>query len=155
MDLYLLRHADANTEAATDDARKLSEKGIGQAEKVARFCKDNRLSPELVLSSPVRRAHETAQIVSEGLGVELITVRWAACGMQQEKALEELRSFVRFESVILVGHEPDFSQLAAHLLGLRDSEQFRIRKASLTLLEIGAFAPGGARLQWSIPCRYM
>jgi phosphohistidine phosphatase len=155
MDLFLLRHADANTEAATDDARKLSDKGIGQAGKVTRFCKDNRLAPELILSSPIRRAQETAQILADDLGIELITVRWAACGMHPASAIEELRSYVRFESVMLVGHEPDFSLLAAHLLGLRDAEQLRIRKASLTLLEIGALAPGGARLQWSIPCRYM
>lgn len=155
MDLLLLRHADANTEAATDDARKLSEKGEGQAKKVARFIEENQLEPNLVLASPVRRARETAEIVAGQLGVELIIVPWAACGMHPETALAELRAYTKFDRVILVGHEPDFSQFAAHLLGLRDAAQIRIRKASLTFIEIAAFAPGAARLCWAVPCRYM
>jgi phosphohistidine phosphatase len=155
MDLLLLRHADANTDAASDDARRLSEKGEGQAKKVARFIEANELELGLILSSPVRRAHETAQIVAEHLGVELITVRWAACGMTPETAIDELRAYAKFDRVVLVGHEPDFSQLAAHVLGLRDPAQLRIRKASLTFLELTAFAPGAARLQWSVPCRFM
>jgi phosphohistidine phosphatase len=155
MELFLLRHADANTEAASDDARRLSEKGITQAKKVARFCEAHGLRPELVLSSPIRRAHETACIVAEHLGSEFMTVRWAACGMHPETALDELRALVSFCSVMLVGHQPDFSQLAAHLLGLPDSDQIRIRKASLTCIEMPALSPGNARLQWSIPCRLM
>jgi phosphohistidine phosphatase len=155
MDLLLLRHADANTEAATDDARKLSEKGEGQAKKVARFIEASALEPDLVLTSPIRRACETADIVAKHLGLECITVPWAACGMHPETAVSELRAYAKFDRVILVGHEPDFSQLAAHLLGLRDAAQIRIRKASLTFLEITAFAPGAARLQWAVPCRYM
>jgi len=52
--VYLLRHADANTEAATDDARPLSQKGISQARKVGRFCKDHNLKPDVIITSPVR-----------------------------------------------------------------------------------------------------
>lgn len=155
MDLYLLRHADANTTAATDNARPLSEKGISQAKKVGRFCKEHNIKPELILTSPVRRATETAEIVADILKGELITEPWLACGMQPEKALEELRGYERFESVMIVGHQPDFSLLAAHLLGLQDNEQICIRKASLTHFELGAFLFGGARLCSSVPCRLM
>jgi phosphohistidine phosphatase len=155
MDLFLLRHADANTTAATDDARPLSEKGISQARRVGRFCKDHDLRPELIITSPVQRAAETAEIVAEILKGELMTEQWLACGMQPETAMEELRGFERFGSVMIVGHQPDFSLLAAHLLGLRDNEQIAIRKASLTQFELGAFVFGGARLCFSLPCRLM
>jgi phosphohistidine phosphatase len=155
MDLYLLRHADANTEAVTDDARPLSEKGISQARKVGRFCKDHNLKPDLILTSPVRRAAETAEIVAEIIKGELMTEPWLACGMQPETALEELRGYERFACVMIVGHQPDFSLLAAYLLGLQDNEQIAIRKASLTHFELGAFVFGGARLCFSLPCRLM
>lgn len=155
LDLLLLRHADANTEAESDDARRLSDKGEGQAKKVARFIEDHDLEPDLILSSPVRRAHETAKIVAEHLDAELRVVQWAACGMTPETAMEELRAYARYDRVILVGHEPDFSQLAAQLIGLSEAENLRIRKASLTLLEVAALAPNSARLQWAIPCRLM
>ena len=65
MQLYLLRHADADTDAPTDDARPLSEKGIAQAKKVARFCEAHEMHLSLILTSPLRRAHETARPVAE------------------------------------------------------------------------------------------
>ena len=54
--LYLLRHADADTPAPSDDARPLSEKGIDQAKKVARFCEAHDMQLSLILTSPLRRA---------------------------------------------------------------------------------------------------
>jgi phosphohistidine phosphatase len=153
--LYLLRHADADTPAPSDDARALSEKGQGQAQKVARFCEAHDMQLSLVLSSPIRRAHETAQIVSSTLRSELVIARWLACGMHPEEALEELRAYRGQSSVMLVGHEPDFSQFAAHLLGLPTNNAIHIRKASLTLLELDVFRAGAASLLFSLPCKLM
>jgi len=153
--LYLLRHADADTPAASDDARALSEKGQVQARKVARFCEAHDMQLPLVLSSPLRRAHETAQPVAEALGADLLIAPWLASGMHPQTALEELRAHRALGSVILVGHEPDFSLLAAHLLGLPTNNAIHIRKASLTLLDLAVFRPGAASLLFSLPCKLM
>ena len=151
--LYLLRHADANTEADTDDARPLSEKGVAQARKMGRFCETHGVDIALVLSSPVRRAHETAVIFAKQLKAEIEVVPWLACGARPEAVERELRKYRDYESIALVGHEPDFSGIAAHLLGLPSPENIRIRKASLTLLELDAIRAKSARLQFSVPCR--
>jgi phosphohistidine phosphatase len=153
--LYLLRHADADTPAPTDDARPLSEKGLAQAKKVARFCETHGMQLSLVLTSPLRRAHETALPVSGTLGVELIVAPWLASGMHPQTALEELRVYRSQSSLMLVGHEPDFSQLAAHLLGLPTNHAIHLRKGSLTLLEIDVFRAAAAALQFSLPCDLM
>ena len=155
MELYLLRHADADTAALSDDARRLSDKGVAQAGKVARFCEAHQISPEVVLSSPVRRAHETAQIVCAHLRRELKICRWLACGMTPVAALEGLQEYAMLESAMIVGHEPDFSQLVAHLIGTPDGEHIRVRKASLTSLELPVLAASGGLLQFSVPCRFM
>jgi len=155
MHLYLLRHADADTVADRDEARCLSEKGLAQAKKVARFCQTHEIAPDLIVSSPVRRAHETALIVSSALRAELAVEHWLACGMNPEHATHELREHRAPAAVMIVGHEPDFSRLTAHLLGLPVDERIVIRKASLTLLEIESFRAGGARLHYSLPCRMM
>ena len=155
MQLYLLRHANADTIAETDDARCLSEKGLAQAKKVARFCAAQEIEPALILSSPVRRAHETALIVSAHLRAELAVEHWLSCGMNPEHATHELRDHRALSTVMIVGHEPDFSRLVAHLLGLVSEERIAIRKASLTLLEIDSFRAGGACLHYSLPCRMM
>jgi phosphohistidine phosphatase len=153
--LYLLRHADADTVADHDDARCLSEKGLAQARKVARFCDAHDFRPAIILSSPVRRAHETALMVSAHLRSELTVEPWLACGMDPSRATQELRVHRRQEGVMLVGHEPDFSELAAHLIGLEDGNRIAIRKASLTLLEIDFQRIGSGQLKFSIPCRLM
>ena len=122
---------------------------------MGRVCEAHQITPEIIGSSPVRRAHETAQIVSEVIRGELRTARWLACGMQPENALDELRALHRFQSVMLVGHEPDFSLFATYLLGFGDGSRLRIRKASLTQIELPEFAPGSGVLQFSLPCRLM
>jgi phosphohistidine phosphatase len=155
MHLYLLRHADADTVAESDDARCLSEKGLAQAKKVARFCEAHDLHPDVVLSSPLRRAHETAIIVSAHLRVELSVQHWLASGMHPELAERELRANRERPSLMIVGHEPDFSGLIAHLIGLPTSDSIIVRKASLTCLEVESFRPGASFLDFSIPCRMM
>lgn len=153
--LYLLRHANADTVAAHDDDRPLSEKGIEQARKVAQFCAERGLAVPLILSSPLPRARETAQPVAEALGAELRVERWLASGMHPEAALEELKAHRNLPGVMIVGHEPDFSQLIAHLLGLPSATQVHVRKASLTLLALDVFRSGTARLEFSLPCKLM
>jgi len=153
--LYLLRHADAETPAPTDDERPLSEKGHTQARKVAKFCETHEMRASLVLASPLRRAHETAQAVFAAFRAELRVVPWLASGMHPQAALEELRAYRGEDSVVLVGHEPDFSQFAAYLLGLPTNNAIHIRKASLTLLELDVFRAGAASLLFSLPCKLM
>lgn len=155
MQLFLLRHANADTPAPTDDARPLSEKGRAQAEVVAQFCEARGLRPEIILTSPLPRAHETAQPVATRLGLELTVAPFLTSGMAPESALRELAGYSRFASVMIVGHEPDFSALVAHLLSVSGGAHVHVRKASLTLLEVFAFRAGAGRLEFSIPCKLM
>ncbi|HEY2341878.1 MAG TPA: phosphohistidine phosphatase SixA [Chthoniobacteraceae bacterium] len=155
MRLYLLRHADAEPSAGSDEARRLTEKGREQAKKVARFMDAHELHLSLVLTSPIRRAHETAQAVIDQMRAEMIIAPWLACGMHPETAVQELEAYRSQTSIMLVGHEPDFSQLAAHLLALPSSTQIHVRKASLSLFELPVLHRGAATLEFSIPCKLM
>ena len=151
--LYLLRHADADTIAPSDDERFLSEKGIVQAQRVARFCEAHGIAPQIVFTSPLRRAHQTAAIVAEKLHTELRTVRWLACGAQPAATLQQVQEYRTAPALMLVGHEPDLSFLAAHLLGASDSANIHVRKASLLAFTVFEFQVGGARLEFSLPAR--
>ncbi len=155
MNLYILRHADADTEAATDAARPLSEKGEAQSRKVARFCEAHGFVEMRVVASPVRRARQTAEIVAADLGLKGEVAPWLACGMRPAEAVKHLQKFADEAAVMLVGHEPDFSGLAAFLLGLHSGENIELRKASLTRLNVRALEMGGARLDFSVPSRLM
>ena len=154
--LYIFRHADAVSEAASDEERKLSEKGMAQVKRVAEFCASNELLPAIILTSPVRRAQETAQLFSVETNVKrVLAVEFLRSGMNPEQAIRELKGYEELPSVMIVGHEPDFSDLAASLLGMQERELLRLRKASLTAIDIPEISSGHGILQFSIPVRLM
>jgi phosphohistidine phosphatase len=156
MNLLILRHADADTPASHDDDRALSEKGIAQSRRVGRFCRANAIVPEVILTSPLRRAHETAELfAAEASAPRLEDAPFLACGMRPEKALAELAAWENAASVMLVGHEPDLGVLIAHLLRIPAPGRIHVRKASLTMLALEKLTPAVARLEFSLPCRLM
>jgi phosphohistidine phosphatase len=155
MQLYLLRHADAETKASTDDERTLSEKGKEQALRVADFCDEHGLKPDALLASPLPRAQQTARPLAEKFDMDVITARWLACGAVPATVLEQLSEMKSLSAVTLVGHEPDLSRLIGHLLGAGKGDVIHVRKASLTAIEVLAFLPGGGRLDFSIPVKLM
>ena len=154
MNLYILRHANADTEAATDAARELSEKGCEQAKKVAQFCAGQGIQPEVIFASPLIRAQQTAKPVAKELGMEVTTARWLSSGAKPEGILTALATLKEVSAVMLVGHQPDLGELISHLLGASEGS-INVRKASLTLVEVLVPREGGGRLEFSIPARLM
>jgi len=118
--------------------------------------KEQCLRPDLILTSPVVRARETAEIVSRLLGkIDLTEVPWAACGMDPDRALAELGAYSRFKSILLVGHEPDFSALIAALIGLPQSSSVQVGKASLGCINLPRLQFGSGILQFLLPVKYL
>lgn len=155
MQLYLLRHADADTQAPTDDERFLSEKGMIQSQRAARFCEAHEIKPDAIFTSPIRRAHQTAAVIADKLRVELKTVRWLACGAEAADILAHLNEHRNLPSLMLVGHEPDFSLLIAYMIGAAHGDNIRVRKGSLIKLIIEDFKPGCSRLDYSLPPKFL
>jgi phosphohistidine phosphatase len=149
--LYLLRHAEASPYQADDFSRRLTEKGIKQARRVGEFLLDHKIKPDLTLTSPVLRAKETAEIVAGKIKANLTVALWISCGMSPETALSELSAYAKLDSVMIVGHEPDFSTLIATLLGMESSAAINVSKASLTALNVSHFTKGGGVLRFLLP----
>jgi phosphohistidine phosphatase len=154
--LYLLRHAEAEVSASTDEARRLTAKGEHQAARVGKFCQRHGVRPALILSSPVTRALQTARIVARELPeAGLVEAPWAACGMGCEQACAELEACGSEGPVMLVGHQPDLGMLASFLLGAGSGGCLHVRKASLAALEVQAWRTGRAGLEFFVPARLM
>jgi phosphohistidine phosphatase len=115
----LLRHGHAEDFHPEGDAsRSLTEKGREQAARAARLLQAAGRLPSLVLTSPYARARQTAEIFCETAGLPgPVKQSWLACGMVAPVAWAELAGFQEFTRILLVGHEPDFSQLACQLVG--------------------------------------
>lgn len=155
MTLYLLRHAEAEALAASDHARRLTPKGEDQAERTGKFCRKHGIVPEVILTSPVTRALQTAKIVQESLSdFELIEVPWAACGMDPDTARDELRAYAKLNAVMLVGHQPDLGHLAATLLGCDNAGSLHVRKSLLCAIDVSPGLRHGT-LEFFMPAKLM
>lgn len=120
MDLILLRHGKAEDFNPGGDAtRELVEKGRLQARKAAKLLKGAGKLPEIVLTSPLSRARQTAEEFCEAAAMPGPVIQgWLACGMTPETAMNELAGFREFKRVMIVGHEPDFSGFVESVLGV-------------------------------------
>lgn len=125
--LWLLRHAEA-ADGGADDERPLTERGLLQAEAAGRAMAYLGVHLEACLSSPKRRAMQTAERACEPLGVEP-TVEPALAGEPFD--VHEL--IAGLGDVLLVGHDPSFSLLLHDLTGA----QARMKKGGLAGISKG------------------
>ena len=150
-----LRHAEAEAMAVSDKERRLTPKGLEQAEKVGKFCARIGWVPDCILSSPASRERETTEAVAARLGgIDIVIENFLSCGMSPREFLAEIPAFARFQTVLLVGHQPDFGEVIAELLELPPGA-LRIRKASLTVIDLPDLRAGTGRLEFFLPVRLM
>lgn len=120
-ELLVLRHAKSDWgESASDFDRPLAKRGRKDAPRVGRWLREEGLAPDLVLSSPAKRARETAERVVEALGSDAGEVRWEPRLYDADlgRILRVLaEKSVAGRRVLLVGHNPGLEDLVLHLGG--------------------------------------
>jgi phosphohistidine phosphatase len=137
MRLILLRHGKAeDTSPGGDFSRNLVERGREQSRQAARLLKGAGVLPDIVLTSPLVRARQTAEEFCQTAEMPGALIQnWLACGMSPETAMSELSAFRDFKRVAIVGHEPDFSQLVEWILGSTGGS-VEIKKGAIACLQI-------------------
>ena len=120
MDIFLLRHGiaeDAHS-GQPDSDRALTREGRDKLKRVLKRAREAGAAPTLILSSPYKRAIETAEIAAESLEYRGEIVRTPALvpNASAGDAWNEIRSHRGEDSVLLASHEPLMSALLAHLL---------------------------------------
>jgi phosphohistidine phosphatase SixA len=150
--LHLLRHAHAGDPAkwqGSDDVRPLSEKGRLQAERLGIFLAHANFEPDAIVSSPRLRAIETARLVAAPLGVAVRVDDALGEPLDIETLEALLRSWGDPRRPVVVGHDPDFSQIAADLTGIAE---LPVRKGALVRIDLQRPIEAGAGLlRWLLP----
>lgn len=149
--LHLLRHAHAGDPEAWDGpdaARPLSEKGRDQAERLGAFLANIAFKTDAIITSPKLRAAETAEIVADHLGVA-VTEDDRLAGSLDLEALEAVLTRAEDpDRPVIVGHDPDFSDLLAELC---DAANAPMRKGAFARIECDRpLRAGGGTLRWLI-----
>ncbi len=114
MRLYLVRHAQA-APGEPDELRPLTREGREQARALGERLRDEEARPDAVVTSPLLRARETGGELARALEVEAEPDERLSPGA----SVDDVRAVVegRGERVVVVGHQPDCSQIAAALTG--------------------------------------
>jgi phosphohistidine phosphatase len=164
MYLYLMRHGIAVSAdepgVKSDNERQLATKGIKRLGRAACGLANLKIPFGSIVTSPARRARQTAEIVAQRLGLEakVEEITALAPGSSVEGFMAALSVFRNEEHVLLVGHEPLLSEAASFLLVARRNAnvKMRFRKAGLCCIELDklpATRPGV--LHWHLTARQL
>lgn len=158
IEVVLIRHAIAaqrGPKYPDDRLRPLTPEGAQRFREAVTGLAELGVVVDLVLTSPLVRARETAMLLASGLkpqpGIEEIEA--LAPGGRPAAVAEALKSHAkRHRRLALVGHEPDLGELAARLLGARGHVVFK--KGAACLIELDGATPGGpGTLRWLLTPR--
>jgi len=151
-ELHLLRHAHAGDPGAwdgPDERRPLSDKGEKQADRLGRFLADVGFKPDAIITSPKVRAAQTAEIVARHLKVTVAVDDRLGGEIGTEMLEALLRDAGDPDRPVIVGHDPDFSELVAVLCG---ASRVPMRKGAFARIDVGRpLDAGGGVLRWLVP----
>ena len=161
MELYFLRHGkadDPGSRGGSDDfSRALTRKGIEEMQAEAEGLAQLGVRLDLILTSPLVRARQTAEVVAKRLGLkkELAETELLAPGCDLSKLHKMLEQHAKRDKIMLVGHEPDFSAMVGELIG-GGAASVEMKKAGLAMIRVDrSVRPGGGVLRWLLSPRIL
>lgn len=146
MDLYFLRHGDAEptSAAGSDEARQLTDRGRRENRATAEAAHRAGLRPEAIFTSPLTRARQTADILEEVFGLSPKVEEALRSGFALAQ-LQDLLSRNPHERILLVGHQPDLSTVVGHLIG---DARLQMAQSGLAYVQTERIEPGCGVLVW-------
>ena len=150
MKLYLIRHATPHDVGPSDHARTLTPQGEEEARIVGAALAKMGVCPARILTSPLVRSRQTADIIASALAAEcdVEPVEELKNGFTTTSLLRLLNRCRLNEEVLLVGHMPDLADHIAQLIGAGSSAGLGLGKGSVACIETPEAKAGSGQLRW-------
>ena len=151
-ELYVVRHdlAEERGEAWPDDTKRpLTEEGTQRMRRASRSLARLGVEIDVVLTSPLVRTRQTAEIFAAAFAPHPAVVNLEALtpGGSVAGVLAELEKYAKKKRIALVGHEPGVGELGARLAGMRQPMEFK--KGAICRIDVDALPPKGPGiLRW-------
>lgn len=156
MIVYFLRHATAGSKRSNpvvDEKRPLDKQGIGQCRYMGRLLNSMNVHVDVIFSSPLRRATQTAALVANEIAYEQRIERTPALrpGASYDAFRTLLHQAGQREAIMVVGHKPNLNRFLSLLVtgGLSESA-IEMKKGSVARVDAG---PKRSVLQWLVTPR--
>jgi phosphohistidine phosphatase len=158
-EIYLIRHglAEERGEAWPDDAKRpLTQEGMTRLRKGARGLVRLGVTFDVMLTSPLVRARQTAEVIASAFEPHppVVAVDSLAPDGTYQAVLADLEKHAKRTRIALVGHEPSIGELAARLTGSRHALTFK--KGAVCRIDVETIPPAGpATLRWFVTPRIL
>jgi phosphohistidine phosphatase len=155
LELYLIRHgiaAERSDDYPDDSKRPLTNNGIARLRREAKALEALGVSFDQIVSSPLTRTKQTAEILAEAMKSKppIATIDALAPAGTPSAVVQELVKYARKARVAVVGHEPNLGELAAKLIGARIPIEFK--KGAICRIDFEVLPPKGVgQLRWFMP----
>jgi phosphohistidine phosphatase len=159
LELYLIRHGIAavrGEEYPDDSKRPLTSEGINRLRKEAKALEALAVGFDQIVSSPLVRAKQTADVFAEIMKSRppVVTADALSPAGTPAAVIQELAKHMRKGRIALVGHEPNMGELAAYLIGAKVPLPFK--KGAVCRIDFAVFPPKGkGQLIWFVPPRLL
>jgi len=153
MKLFFLRHGLAGARSewkGNDAARPLTDEGVKEMKRAAATLDQLDLKLDVIITSPLLRAQQTAEIVAQKLNLNsrLVKDQRLAPGFNDDHLRAVLLDHPGVSALMLIGHEPDFSEGISALIG---GGRIVCKKGGLALVELPNANSRHGKLVWLIP----
>jgi phosphohistidine phosphatase len=151
-ELYIIRHdlAEERGDAWPDDTKRpLTEEGMMRMRRASRSLARIGIEIDVVLTSPLVRTRQTAEIFAAAFAPHpaVVNLDALAPGGNAAAVIGELDNYARKKRIALVGHEPGVGELGARLAGMRHSMEFK--KGAICRIDVDVLPPKNAgALRW-------
>ncbi len=154
MIVYFLRHASAGQHKANpaqDDKRPLDKDGIAQSTEMGRFLATANVQVDAIVSSPLKRATQTASLVGNELGFD--SKLQTSPALRPDASFDSFRQLLekhgRLEAILVVGHNPSLSHFVSLLLsGGSNEDGVDLKKGAVARVDVSSSRYGV--LKWSL-----
>ena len=143
MNLFILRHGEAGKFSDGNDfVRPLTDAGATDVTHMAEWLEDLGVKFDAIITSPLKRAHQTASIVSKIFNIENNLIKWEELrpGRNRIEFYQKLSSeqlFKQESDVLVVGHEPYLSSLIGEIISeANTSSHIVLKKAGLAKIRL-------------------
>lgn len=141
MNVYLMRHGVAEAKDKTgvpDDQRELTKKGAKKTRKAAKGLRALKIPFDRIVTSPLPRARETADIVADVLKLEeeVAEAPELAPDASMESLVARLVEYRDCRELLLVGHQPFLGKAASLLLSRNEGAQIDLKKSGVCCIEL-------------------
>ena len=150
MKLYLVRHATAVDVAASDAERELTKDGRHEAKVDGKALVKLGVAVDQVLTSPLVRARQTAEIVAEALGLADKVAVLAELGNAHTTSalLRALGPWAKAQGLLLVGHMPSLADHLNLLIGAGVTANISFGKGTVGAVRLAQLRAGSGELHW-------